>query len=65
MGGFQTHNSKCSERGVKLNFFIFFHRGIRNKKACKVKNFQVRVPQEKAKKQGAWFNGLKVPRREE
>ena len=25
---------------------IFFHRGIRNKKVCKVKNFQVWVPQD-------------------
>ena len=33
----------CSERGVKLNFLIFFHRCIRNKKVCKVKNFQVWV----------------------
>ena len=24
MAGFQTHISKCSERGVKLNFMIFF-----------------------------------------
>ena len=24
MSGFQTHISKCSERGVKLNFVIFF-----------------------------------------
>ena len=28
MASFQTHISKCSERGVKLNFVIFFHRGI-------------------------------------
>ena len=46
MAGFQTHISKCSERGVKLNFMIFFHRGIRNKKVCKVKNFQVWVPHD-------------------
>ena len=32
MAGFQTHISKCSKRGVKLNFLIFFHMGIRNKK---------------------------------
>ena len=29
MAGFQTHISKCSEWGVKLNFLIFFfHRGL-------------------------------------
>ena len=46
VGGFQTHISKSSERGVKLNFLCFFHRGIRNKKVCKVKNFQVWGPHD-------------------
>ena len=46
MAGFQTHISKCSEMGVELNFLFFFHRGIRNKKVCKVKNFQVWVPHD-------------------
>ena len=27
MAGFQTHISKCSERGVELNFLIFFSLG--------------------------------------
>ena len=39
MAGFQTHISKCSERGVKLNFLIFFHRGIRKKKGLQGKEF--------------------------
>ena len=42
MAGFQTNISKCSERGVKLNFLIFFLIGASaTKKVCKVKNFQV------------------------
>ena len=39
MGGCQTNISKSSERGVKLNFLTFFQ-------VCKVKNFQVWVPQD-------------------
>ena len=46
MAGFQTQISKCSEMGVELNFLIFFHMGILNKKVCKVKNFQVWVPHD-------------------
>ena len=47
MASLQTHISKCSERRVILNFLIFFfHRCIRNKKVCKVKNFQVWVPHD-------------------
>ena len=42
MGGFWTDISKCSEReGDQVFFKFFFHRDIRNKKVCKVKNFQV------------------------
>ena len=37
---------RFSERGVELHFLIFFHRGIRNKKVCKVKKFQVLVPHD-------------------
>ena len=44
MGGFKTHISKCSEWGKTKFLDFFFHRGIRNKKVCKVKNFQVWMP---------------------
>ena len=41
MCGFWTDISKCSER--EGDHFFSFHRDIRNKKVCKVKNFQVWV----------------------
>ena len=44
MGGFWTDISKCSEGERDQIFWFFFHRGIRNKKVCKVKNFRVWVP---------------------
>ena len=43
MGGFWTDISKCSEGEGDQIFRFFFHRDIRNKKVCKVKNFQVWV----------------------
>ena len=42
-GRFSDPYFKVLWEGVKLNFEIFFHRGIRNKKFCKVKNVQVWV----------------------
>ena len=39
MAGFQTHISKCSERGVKLNFFIFFSYGHPQQKGLQGKEF--------------------------
>ena len=42
MGGFWTDISKSSEReGDQFFFLYFFQMAIRNKKVCKVKNFQV------------------------
>ena len=56
IGSFWTDISKCSE-GVGAKFFdFFFHRDIRNKKVCKVKNFQIWVAsryfEQKVKKRG-------------
>ena len=39
MGGFQTHISKCSERGVKLNFLIFFSKGHPQQKGLQGQEF--------------------------
>ena len=44
IGGFWTDISKCSDGGTTK--LIFFKRGIGNQKVCKVKNFQVWVPQD-------------------
>ena len=39
MAGFQTHISKCSEMGVKLNFLIFFSWGHPQQKGLKGQEF--------------------------
>ena len=42
-GRFLDQNFKWTERGKTNSYCIFFNRCIRNKKFCKVKNFQVWV----------------------
>ena len=56
-GRFSDPYFKVLWEGGKTKFLDFFcHRGIRNKKVCKVKNFQVWVPHDifelKAKRKG-------------
>jgi len=71
MGGFQTHISKCSERGVNINFLIFFFIGASaSKRFARSRIFRygclkiILSKRQKAREGGAysapppWFKGF-------